>query len=356
MAEIIASLGRINISRQVRSAPDWSIVDTPEAVSHLVDIICLELVNRQTTSDVPQVPALYIDIQTNDDSSNQGHGSQCACISLLQIYLLPREHIYLVDVQTLGRQGAFETSGPTHGQSLQSLLESETISKVFFDVRTDAEILYHRYGVSLGGVQDLQLMELAARAVSPRSLRHLNSLPRCINRDLNLSILEQITWDKWITLQRKRSQVEMANRELRRLNGLLFSSLSQAGERQHKQEMEVEGAGYQLLRMEKGMDISARPLTKGSETMELIGLVVLNVRYLPGLWEEYERRSRPDASHWQDGNETCGNREEGWRKRVEQGTRERLESARNGQYGLVSGAVGGKGRGKLMMLAPVGWE
>ncbi|KAM7211991.1 hypothetical protein V8F06_012620 [Rhypophila decipiens] len=311
MAEIIASLGRININRHVHSTPDWSIVDTPEAVSHLVDIICLEVVNRQTTSDVPQVPALYIDIQTVDDS-NQGHGTQRSCVSLLQIYLLPREHIYLVDVQTLGRQGAFETSGPTHGQSLQSLLESATISKVFFDVRTDAEILYHRYGVALGGVQDLQLMELAARA--------------------------------------------MANRELRRLNGLLFSSLSQAGERQHEEEMEVEGAGYQLLKMEKGMDISARPLTKGSETMELIGLVVLNVRFLPGLWAEYERRLRPDASQWQNGNETCRNREEVWRNRVEQGTRERLELAKSGQYGLVSGAAGGKGRGKLMMLAPVGWD
>ncbi|KAM7195045.1 hypothetical protein V8F33_006914 [Rhypophila sp. PSN 637] len=355
MAEIIASLGPINISRHVHSSPDWSIVDTPEAVSHLVDIICLEVVNRLTTSDPLQVPALYIDIQTVDDSSNQGHGSQSASISLLQIYLLPREHVYLVDVQTLGRQGAFETSGPTHGQSVKSLLESATISKVFFDVRTDAEILYHQYGVSLGGVQDLQLMELAARAVGPRSLRHLNSLPRCINRDLNLSILEQITCDKWITLQRKRSQVELANRELRRLNGLLFSSLSQAGERQHE-EMEVEGEGYQLLKMERGMDISVRPLTKGSETMELIGLVVLNVRYLPGLWGEYERRLRPDTSHWQDEHETCKSREEFWRKRVEQATRERLELAKSGQYGLVSGAAGGKGKSKLMMLAPIGWD
>ncbi|KAK4206573.1 hypothetical protein QBC37DRAFT_300544 [Rhypophila decipiens] len=281
MAEIIASLGRINISRHVQSTPDWSIIDTPDAVSHLVDTICLDV-----GSDAPsQVPALYIDIQTVDDST------QGPSVTLLQIYLFPREHIYLVDVQTLGRQGTFETEGPAQGETLKTILESATIPKVFFDVRTDAEILYHRYGVSLGGVQDLQLMELAARAVCPRPLRHLSSLPRCINRDLNLSILEQITWDKWIALQKKGSQVEMAN---------------------------------------------PRPLSKGSEMMELIGLVVLNVRYLPGLWGEYERRLRTDASHWKGGNETCVSREEVWRIRVEQETKKRVELDKSGQCPLVS--------------------
>ncbi|KAM7185561.1 hypothetical protein V8F20_011754, partial [Naviculisporaceae sp. PSN 640] len=174
MAEIIASLGRINLARSNRSPPDWWIVDTPQAVSNLMDIICLEVTrNGDAPSQQESPPSLYIDIQLidhyNTTATSQAHMQPQGGISLMQIYLIPQDHnepghIYLLDVLTLGKQAAFETPRSPHTKiTLKTILESPTIPKVFFDVRADAGVLYHQYGISLEGVQDLQLMEFAAR-------------------------------------------------------------------------------------------------------------------------------------------------------------------------------------------------
>ena len=50
--------------------------------------------------------------------------------------------------------------------------------KVFFDVRNDSDALYAHFGVRLRGVQDLQLMEAAARP--RRGRRAVAGLAQCI--------------------------------------------------------------------------------------------------------------------------------------------------------------------------------
>jgi hypothetical protein len=54
----------------------------------------------------------------------------------------------------------------TNGQTLKMIFESETIQKVFFDVRNDSDALYYHFGISLAGVHDIQVMEFAVRTPS----------------------------------------------------------------------------------------------------------------------------------------------------------------------------------------------
>ncbi|PNW84637.1 hypothetical protein CHLRE_03g152400v5 [Chlamydomonas reinhardtii] len=75
---------------------------------------------------------------------------------------------YLVDISVLAAE-AFTHSGP-QGRSLQEVLECEDVTKLLYDVRCDAEALYHQHGVRLGGAVDLQLAEVAFRRHGPRRL------------------------------------------------------------------------------------------------------------------------------------------------------------------------------------------
>jgi len=84
----------------------------------------------------------------------------------------PRNYIYIVDVHKL-QSAAFNTA-TADGTTLKSILESTGIIKVFFDLRNDSDALYHHFGVRLCGVEDIQLMENAARPAFRR--RYVNGL------------------------------------------------------------------------------------------------------------------------------------------------------------------------------------
>ncbi|KAG2454913.1 hypothetical protein HYH02_000743 [Chlamydomonas schloesseri] len=74
----------------------------------------------------------------------------------------------------LGGEAVTRASGPPRQQqqqqeearaqdcfaSLKALLECDRVTKLLYDVRCDAEALYHQHGVRLGGVVDLQLAEV----------------------------------------------------------------------------------------------------------------------------------------------------------------------------------------------------
>ncbi|KAL3476042.1 ribonuclease H-like domain-containing protein [Aspergillus californicus] len=154
-------------------SPSPEIIDTAAAIADLVDLC----------KDVPNdPPSLYVDIEGINLSR---YGS----ISIMQIYHVPRNQIYLVDVHTLG-QTAFSTPSPT-GTTLKSILESPTIQKAFFDVRNDSDALYSHFGVHLGGIHDIQLLELATRSF-PR--RFVTGLSRCIEYNAELSTADSIQW------------------------------------------------------------------------------------------------------------------------------------------------------------------
>lgn len=129
-------------------------------------------------------PSLYIDIEGINLSR---HGS----VSILQLLVHSRKQTFLLDIHTLGNK-AFTTAG-TSGQSLKDIMESDSIPKVFFDVRNDSNALFHLFGISLAGIHDIQLMELATRTFSKRCV---NGLSKCIERDLYMGSVEAEKWKR----------------------------------------------------------------------------------------------------------------------------------------------------------------
>lgn len=127
-------------------------------------------------------PCLYVDLEGND-LSRQG------TLSLLTVLVVPRNTVHLVDVTTLG-QAAFGTAD-VNGQTLQSVLESEDIIKVFFDIRNDSDALYSHFGIRVAGIQDVQLMELAGRSGSKRLI---NGLSKCIEYESSMGYEKKREW------------------------------------------------------------------------------------------------------------------------------------------------------------------
>ena len=80
----------------------------------------------------------------------------------MQVYQSEEDHVYLVDVHTLGA-AAFSTTATDGITTLKSVLENSSIPKAFFDVRNDSDALYNLYSIYLCGVVDVQLMELPQR-------------------------------------------------------------------------------------------------------------------------------------------------------------------------------------------------
>lgn len=128
------------------------------------------------------MPSLFIDIEGINLSR---HGS----ISILQINVHPADRTYLLDIHTL-QEKAFLTPN-SRGTTLKTVLESNEIKKVFFDVRNDSDALFAHYGIQLAGIHDLQLMELVTR---PHNKKFVKSLAKCIERDAPITFAERVLW------------------------------------------------------------------------------------------------------------------------------------------------------------------
>jgi exonuclease 3'-5' domain-containing protein 1 len=169
LLEITDVLGNI----QLHNSRPSGLVNTCAAIESLVTSL----------SDLPShPPSIYVDLEGINLS-------RYGTISILQIYVLPSDTTYLIDVYTLGND-AFLTSA-TNGQTLKTVLESEAIPKAFFDIRTDSDALYSLFGIKVAGISDIQLMELATRSFSKRCV---NGLAKCIDRDLPMTLKERSDW------------------------------------------------------------------------------------------------------------------------------------------------------------------
>lgn len=84
----------------------------------------------------------------------------------------------MLDIFAL-RSAAFKTQG-SRGGNIEQLLHSNDYKKVFFDVRDDLGVLFHRFGVALRNVEDVQLMENAVRPDA-----RLRGLAECLERVLS---------------------------------------------------------------------------------------------------------------------------------------------------------------------------
>ncbi|KAL4784997.1 ribonuclease H-like domain-containing protein [Aspergillus varians] len=230
--------------------PPPKIIDTPTGIQTL-------LANLTNLPNNP--PSLYIDLE----GINLGrHGS----ISILQIFHLPSNEIYLVDIHTLG-SNAFTTPSPRDPTvkktptTLKTILESPTIQKAFFDVRNDSDALYSHFGIYLSGIQDIQLLELATRTFTKQ---HVNGLAKCIDRDAGLSLTERLE----------------------------CSTIKEKGKRLFAPEL---GGSYEVF--------NVRPMRK-----DIVLYCAQDVRILSRLWNIYD-----------------GSLLAGWRERVEVAVRERVD-------------------------------
>jgi exonuclease 3'-5' domain-containing protein 1 len=126
--------------------------------------------------DLPvKQPSLFIDAEGN----NLG---RTGSLALLQILVAPLKCIFVVDIHVL-KSAAFTTCASDSTLTLKGILESDEIPKVIFDVRNDSDNLFAEYGICLGGVRDLQLMEYFSRPREPGFT--LLGLAKCIEKHLH---------------------------------------------------------------------------------------------------------------------------------------------------------------------------
>ena len=156
------------------SGKPWTFVDNHDALRAMLNDL------DDLPSDKPDV---FMDIE-RDDLSGIGQ------ISIVQLFVLPKLHVFLIDILHLGSE-AFTTPN-RNGLSLQGILEAENVRKAFFDVRNDSAALYRQYKISLANVDDIQLMENATR--SAKNTRHVSGLVRCIERDASMSCSQKQSW------------------------------------------------------------------------------------------------------------------------------------------------------------------
>ena len=151
-----------------------TVVDSEPAVRALIDD--LELLPTQP-------PSLYLDIESVNLSR---HGS----ISIIQLFVLPYDHVFLVDVFVL--KGAAFCTCNNSGTNLRSILESALVPKIFFDIRNDSDALFSHFQISVAGVHDVQLLELATR--SSQSRERVAGLATCIKWDAQLTAEASALW------------------------------------------------------------------------------------------------------------------------------------------------------------------
>ncbi|KAJ3495914.1 hypothetical protein NLG97_g3044 [Lecanicillium saksenae] len=235
---------------KISNAEPYSFVDTTAGLSGLLDSL-------QKLPTAP--PSLFIDLEGENLSR---HGT----ISILQIYVAPSKRTYLIDIHTLGKT-AFSTAGAS-GWTLQQMLESADIPKVFFDVRNDSDALYKHFRIRLAGIQDLQLMEVATR---PSRRKHVNGLARCIERDGSLSPAESKRW----------------------------KDCKEKGVRFFAPE---HGGSYAVF--------NQRPLSK-----EILQYCIQDVHFMPPLWAYYNGKMTPQ-----------------WQRRVEIASNERVRLSQSPAY------------------------
>ncbi|XP_052072589.1 piRNA biogenesis protein EXD1-like [Mytilus californianus] len=96
--------------------------------------------------------------------------SRFGCVTMVNIGT--RDMVYLIDVLRIGNS--------VFDDGLRCILENNSIEKLMFDCREDADALFHLYKVKLDGVLDVQLLEARNRMKRKRHNTLLASLETCL--------------------------------------------------------------------------------------------------------------------------------------------------------------------------------
>ncbi|EFY96889.1 DnaQ-like (or DEDD) 3'-5' exonuclease superfamily protein [Metarhizium robertsii] len=214
----------------------WEVVDS-------IPLLQTVLTKLQGLPSNP--PSLFVDLE----GIKLGRSGS---VSLLSVHVAPTAKTYIIDIFKLGEEAFTATS--TSGISLKNILESENIPKVFFDIRNDSNALFSHYGIRVGGIRDLQVMEFATRRGPPA--RFITGLANCIKYDCPM------------TESQKQSWLQMKDRA-----GRLYDP--------------NKGGGYEVF--------NERPLRR-----EICEYSAQDVALLPKLWEAYSTKlSHSNKAFWQ---------------------------------------------------------
>jgi exonuclease 3'-5' domain-containing protein 1 len=98
-------------------------------------------------------------------------------LNAITIKMASKDQRWLLDAQAFGTELFSLRCDTGKKRTLGEIIESDKIPKVLFDVRADSNAIHGHYNVHLGGVIDLQVMEMVSRGTRP-SYRH--GLDKCI--------------------------------------------------------------------------------------------------------------------------------------------------------------------------------
>ena len=162
--------------------PAIVMVDTRDA---LVDM----LVSMRGVLDSPNAAAhLSVDLEGY-------HLGKEGTIFLVQVFLHATNAVHMVHVAVLGATAFSTPVAATNGMfkgmplTLKAVLESSTVTKLFWDCRSDSQALFHLYGVKLAGVIDVQLWDVATRGSSKERAR-VKSLHHAFTQRMRRDISE----------------------------------------------------------------------------------------------------------------------------------------------------------------------
>jgi exonuclease 3'-5' domain-containing protein 1 len=158
----------------------------PTLVPIVVDSVTTLIGLLDSLADLPiHSPSLYFDLE----GVRLG---RLGSVSLISLYVAPQIKTYVIDVHLLHSE-AFSTLSSNSELSLKKVLESPNIPKVFFDCRNDSDALYSHFEISLDGVIDLQLLELAARC-PPRD--YVAGLNKCVQTASSVPDATKRAWQE----------------------------------------------------------------------------------------------------------------------------------------------------------------
>lgn len=131
----------VGLRQQLVSPPEFQVEQ-----AMLVETVLVDTVEKcqNAVAKLLEEKQVAIDIE-GVDLSRAGE------VCLIQMCGASSPAVYLFDIYTL-KDHAFDEGG------LKNLLESEQVTKVFYDVRADNDALYHLHGVEVRAAYDVQIM------------------------------------------------------------------------------------------------------------------------------------------------------------------------------------------------------
>ena len=174
--------------------------------------------------------ALYLDLEGH----NLGRNGR---LQMLQIYCPAVSTVWLIYASLLGHVTFNTTGAGTNTRNLKDNLKSNDIIKVFWDCRTDSDVLFAHHGIRLdpAAVVDLQLLELAT-TVDYKDRKKAKSLATGVHKRIHLPReVEQAR-----TKRKEEGKVSVTDgpdwREKRAKEAVVADALFKAGWSQVKEE------------------------------------------------------------------------------------------------------------------------